>query len=175
MAGDGRSRNSPCFCGSGRKLKQCCAPRLRAARTYKPDGGGCRWRFWAPHDEQGRFAGEVAEHVCDGERFWIARGTEHGTSWQIDSEPATLFEILERLPGSHYEWAIGQTMAALGDAARALAHDVPTMPAADFAEIRELTVEVLRLAHASDAIAAHLPAPLGSAHSAPTPGVRLAS
>jgi hypothetical protein len=61
MAVAGRARNAPCFCGSGRKLKHCCARQLTPVRTWKHAGKACRWRFWAPHDRDGRYAGELAE------------------------------------------------------------------------------------------------------------------
>jgi hypothetical protein len=155
----GRYRNLPCFCGSGRKLKHCCARRLGPVRTEKV--GAHHWRFWRAGGEDEAYASELCEHVCGQERFWIARGTVAGTSWVIDGQPATLFEVLDCLPGGFYGWAVAQTAGALGDAA-------PTARAADthagpgdqettdetFAEIRGLLAELLRLALASDALSA---------------------
>jgi hypothetical protein len=169
MATGGRSRNSPCFCGSGRKLKHCCARQLTPVRTWKSAQGRCRWRFWQPHSGHERYAGEVAEHICNGERVWIARGTPAGTSWLIGDEPATLLEVLDQLPGALYHWVIEQTMTALNDAAPASSDDAPR-PTADhdpddtlvLGEIHQLMLEVLRLAHASDALEAHLPVNLRS-------------
>jgi hypothetical protein len=55
-----------------------------------------------PHGAWRRYATEVAEHVCNGERSWIARATPADTSWLIDDELATLLEILDRLPAALY-------------------------------------------------------------------------
>lgn len=163
MTASGRSRNTPCFCGSGRKLKHCCGPSLSAVRTWTLNDG-CRWRFWQPQHNNDRHASEVAEHVCNGERVWIARDTEHGTSWLIDDEPVTLLEALDRLPGALYHWVAEQTMTALNAAAPPATDNPPAITDNDdpadpphFAEIRELMSEVIRLAHASDAMQAHLP------------------
>jgi hypothetical protein len=168
MATSGRSRNTPCFCGSQRKLKHCCARSLTAVRTWKSPEGRCRWRFWAPHAGHDRYASEVAEHICNGQRVWIARDTPAGTSWLINEDPATLLEILDHLPGAHYHWVIEQTMATLNQAAPASNDDDPR-PADDtpdetlvLGEIHDLMLEVLRLAHASDALEAHLPVSLRS-------------
>lgn len=164
MPTSGRSRNTPCFCGSGRKLKHCCARQLTPARTWKNPTSGCRWRFWASHGQHERYASEVAEHICNGEHVWIAHETPTGTSWVIDQDPATLLEVLDHLPGALYHWVIEQTMTALNDAAPELSDDTRE-PAADhnpdethvLGEIHDLMLEVLRLAHASDALEAHLP------------------
>jgi hypothetical protein len=163
MTTSGRSRNTPCFCGSGRKLKHCCGPHLRPVRTAELNDG-CRWRFWAPHDNNDRYASEVAEHVCTAERVWIARGTDHGTTWLIDDEPATLLEVFDRLPGALYHWVAEQTMTTLNAAAPPVdcsspetTHDADSEYPPHFAEIRELISEVIRLAHAGDAMQAHLP------------------
>lgn len=162
MATSGRSRNTACFCGSGRKLKHCCGRQLTPVRTWKNPTSGCRWRFWVSHDKKGRYASEIAEHICNGERVWIARETPTGTSWVIDQDPVTLLEVLDRLPGAHYHWVIEQTMTALNDAAPS---DDTREPAAEhnldetrvLGEIHDLMLEVLRLAHASDALEAHFP------------------
>ncbi len=166
MTASGRSRNTPCFCGSGRKLKHCCARQLSEVRTQELNDG-CRWRFWEPHHSSDRYASEVAEHVCTAERVWIARGTDHGTSWLIDNEPVTLFEVLDHLPGALYHWVAEQTMTALNAAAPPDANSSPAITADDdpddppgFAEIRQLMGEVIRLAHAGDAMQAHLPTSL---------------
>ncbi len=164
MATGGQSRNAPCFCGSGRKLKHCCGRQLSPVRTWKLNDG-CRWRFWQPHRKSDRYASEVAEHTCTGERVWIARGTHDGTSWLIDDEPVTLLEVIDHLPGALYHWAAEQTMTALNDAAPPASENPLTTITADddsddppgFAEIRQLMLEVLRLAHAGDALQAHLP------------------
>lgn len=162
MTASGRSRNTPCFCGSGRKLKHCCGRHLSPVRTWKLNDG-CRWRFWQPHDSGDRFASEVAEHVCTAERVWIARGTQHGTSWLIDDEPVTLLEVIDHLPGALYHWVAEQTMTALNAAAPprdsplAITSDNDLDDPPGFAEIRQLMLEVLRLAHAGDALQAHLP------------------
>ena len=163
MTVSGRSRNTPCFCGSGRKLKHCCGRHLTPVRTSEFNDG-CRWRFWQPHHNSDRHASEIAEHVCNGERVWIARGTEHGTSWLIDDEPVTLLEVLDRLPGALYHWIAQQTMTALNAAAPTAGDSPPPITNDDdpddppgFAEIRELMSEVIRLAHASDAFHTHLP------------------
>jgi hypothetical protein len=97
MATGGRSRNAACFCGSGRKLKHCCGRQLTPVRTWKSTTS-CRWRFWQPHSGHDRYASEVVEHICNGERVWIARGTPAGTSWLINEDPVTLFEVLDHLP-----------------------------------------------------------------------------
>lgn len=160
----GRSRNAPCFCGSGGKLEHCCARQLTPVRTWKHATKGCRWRFWQPHGRHERYASELAEHICTGERVWIARGTPHRTSWLIDEDPVTLLEVLDRLPAAHYHWVIEQTITALNDAAPAPneadrpAADDPDQPV--LGEIHQLMLEVLRLAHASDALEARLPANL---------------
>ena len=155
MAARGRSRNAPCFCGSGRKLKHCCARQLTPVRTWKHASKACRWRFWAPHDRDGRYASEIAEHICSGERIWIARGTADGATWQIDDDPATLFTVLDQLPAAHYHWAIEQTMAVLDGAAPD--DDADEDPDRELPrEIRHLTFETLALAHASDALGARL-------------------
>lgn len=174
VAAGGRSHNTPCFCGSGRKLKHCCGRHLRPVRTWKLHDG-CRWRFWQPHRPDDRYASEVAEHTCTGERVWIARGTDYGTSWLIDDEPVTLLEVIDQLPGALYHWVAEQTMSVL-NAAAPPASENPTTATDDadyppgFAEIRQLTLEVLRLAHASDALQAHLPGNLRPAQTAhPTP------
>lgn len=165
------ARNAACFCGSGRKLKHCCGRWLSAVRTWRAVEGRCRWRFWAPHGCHDRYAGQVAEHVCNGERFWIAHGTDTGTSWQIDDQPATLMEILERVDGAHYHWVVEQTMDALNGAASA--DDQPVADRDGEAlvpiEIYQLMLEVLRLAHASDALEAQLPAVLKTAQSSDLP------
>ena len=152
MAVSGRSRNAPCFCGSGRKLKYCCARHLTAVRTWKHATKPCRWRFWRPHHRDGRYGSEVAEHLCTGERVWIARGTIDGTTWLIDDDPVTLLGVLDHLPAAHYHWAIEQTMTALDDAAP----DDDTVdedPDREIPpEIRQLMLEVLALAHASDTL-----------------------
>ncbi|MGH8302259.1 MAG: SEC-C domain-containing protein [Steroidobacteraceae bacterium] len=158
----GRSRNAPCFCGSGRKLKHCCGRQLTLVRTSKLNEG-CHWRFWRPHRSDSRYASDIAEHACTGERVWIARGTHYGTSWQIDDEPVTLLEIIDHLPGVLYHWVAEQTMTALNQAAppagesplaTSTDHDLEDPPG--FAAIRGLMLEVLRLAHASDALNAHV-------------------
>lgn len=159
----GGSRNTPCFCRSGHKLKHCCARHLTAVDSCTLDTG-CRWRFWAPHRPDGRHASEVAEHICAGERVWIARDTQYATSWMIDDQPVTLFEVIDHLPGALYHWMASQTMTAL-NAAAPPANDTPLTTTDEqddgypsgFAEIRQLMGEVLRLAHASDAIQEHLP------------------
>lgn len=169
MPTGGRSRNTPCFCGSGRKLKHCCGRLLTAARTWKSAEGRCRWRFWHAHGGHERYASEVAEHICNGERVWIARGTSAGTSWLIDENPVTLLEVLDHLPAALYHWVIEQTMTALNDAAPTATDDAPTPPTTNdpddtpvLGEIHQLMLEVLRLAHASDALEAHLPVNLRS-------------
>ena len=169
MTSAGRSRNTPCFCGSGRKLKHCCGRELSPVRTWKLNAG-CHWRFWQPHQSSGRHASEVAEHTCTGQRVWIARGTDYGTSWLIDDEPVTLLEVIDQLPGALYHWVIEQTMTVLNDAAphatntaQDSSDELDDPPG--FAEIHLLTLEVLRLAHASDALEAHVPIQFGSARS----------
>jgi hypothetical protein len=157
MAVSGRSRNVPCFCGSGRKLKHCCARQLTPVRTWKHATKACRWRFWRPHNRDGRYASEVAEHICTGERVWIARGTIDGTTWLIDEDPVTLLAVLDHLPAAHYHWAIEQTMTALGDAASPDDQATEDPDREIPAEIRQLMLELLQLAHASDALDAHLP------------------
>jgi hypothetical protein len=164
MAVSGRSRNASCFCGSGRKLKHCCARHLTPVRTWKHVTKACRWRFWRPHSREGRYASEVAEHLCTGERVWIAPGTIDGTTWLIDEDPVTLLAVLDHLPAAHYHWAIEQTMTALSDAApddNEQTTEDPDRPIPP--EIRQLMLEVLALAHASDALDAHLPAKLTTA------------
>jgi len=147
----GRSRNTSCFCGSGRKLKHCCGRHLTAVRTWKHATKNCRWRFWRPHNRDGRYGSELAEHLCTGERVWIARGTIDGTTWLIDDDPVTLLAVLDHLPPAHYHWAIEQTMTALDDAAPG--EDQPEDPDREIlSEIRQLMLEVLALAHASDAL-----------------------
>lgn len=166
MTAAGRSRNAPCFCGSGRKLKHCCARQLTAVRTWKHATKNCRWRFWRPHNRHWRYGSEVAEHICTSERVWIARGTIDGTTWLIDDDPVTLLAVLDHLPAAHYHWAIEQTMTALDDAAPNEDH-----PEADReipAEIRQLMLEVLALAHASDALDARLKDTLKSTPAGPT-------
>jgi SEC-C motif len=151
----GRSRNAACFCGSGRKLKHCCARQLTTVRTWKHATKNCRWRFWRPHNSHGRYGSELAEHLCTGERVWIARGTIDGTTWLIDDDPITLLAVLDHLPPAHYHWAIEQTMTALDDAAPD--EDEPEDPDREIpSEIRQLMLEVLALAHASDALDARL-------------------
>ena len=117
------------------------------------------------HGEHHRFASEVAEHICTGERVWIARDTPTGTSWQTNEDPATLLEILDRLPGAHYHRVIQQTMTALNDAAPAYSEDTDE-PAAEhhvpdetrvLGEIHDLMLEAPRLAHASDALETNFP------------------
>ncbi len=113
-----------------------------------------------------RFRGEVAEHGCIGEHFWIVGGTPHGTTWMIDRDPATLLEVIDRLPGSLYGWVIDQTMAALDDPLRTIKDasaregapdtDEDAMDEKEFAEVRELVLELMRLVHASDVVAARL-------------------
>ena len=165
------ARNAPCFCGSARKLKHCCGRSLSAVRTWRSADGRCRWRFWAPHTGHDRYASEVAEHTCNGERFWIARATDAGTSWQINNEPATLMEILDRIHGAHYHWVIEQTMSALNDAAPPAEDPTadPDREALVPIEIHQLMLEVLRLAHASDALEAHLPVSFRSGEPADLP------
>ena len=157
MTTTGRSRNAPCFCGSGRKLKHCCGRSLTPVRTWKSAEGRCRWRFWQAHAGHERYASEVAEHVCNGERVWIARDTPHGTSWLIGEDPVTLLEVLDHLPGAHYHWVIEQTMTALHNSAPTTEHDTNPDETLVLGEIHYLMLEVLRLAHASDALEAHLP------------------
>lgn len=158
MATSGRSRNTPCFCGSGRKFEHCCGRSLQAVRTWESVDGRCRWRFWQGHAGHERYASQVAEHICNGQRVWIARGTPVGTSWLIDEQPVTLLAILDHMHGAHYHWVLEQTMSALNDAAQ---HGDAAPPADDTApilgEIHDLTLEVMRLAHASDALEAHMP------------------
>jgi hypothetical protein len=163
MAAGGRSRNTPCFCGSGRKLKHCCGRQLTPVRTWKHATTSCRWRFWQAHRGHEKYASEVAEHICTGERVWIARSTPHGTSWLIDEHPVTLLEVLDRLPAAHYHWVIDQTMTALNDAAPA-SGDYADAPADEdpdetpaLSEIHQLMLELLKLAHASDTLERHLP------------------
>lgn len=115
--------------------------------------GGCRWRFWRAHPGHDRYASEVAEHICNGQRVWIARHTPVGTSWLIDEQPVTLLAVLDHMHGAHYHWVLKQTMNALND-------DAPPPPNDDtpiLGEIHDLMVEVMRLAHASDALEAHTP------------------
>lgn len=121
MAASGRSRNAPCFCGSGGK--HCCGRSLTPVRTSKSAEGRCRWRFWQAHPPHDRYASEVAEHICNGERVWIASGTAVGTTWTIDKDPATLLEILGHLPGALYDRVIKQTMTALNNRAPAAEHN----------------------------------------------------
>ena len=157
------ARNAPCFCGSGRKFKHCCARTLTEVRTWRSVEGRCRWRFWRPHSAEHRYASQIAEHVCDGQRFWIARDTDAGTSWQIDHDPVTLLEVLDHIHGAHYHWVIEQTMSALNHAAPATDPSPPADPDSERlvpADIHHLLLEVLRLAHAGDALEAQLPASL---------------
>jgi hypothetical protein len=160
MAFGGRARNAPCFCGSGRKLKHCCARDLSAVRTWRHPRTSCRWRFYHAHGNHERYASELAEHICTGERVFIARGTPYGTSWLIDDDPISLLALLARLPGAHYRWAIEQTLTALSDRgldqAGSDTEGAEDIDDAHFAEIRELPAELLSLAHASDALAATL-------------------
>jgi hypothetical protein len=72
--------------------------------------------------------------------------------------------VLDHLPAAHYHWAIEQTMTALSDAApddNEQTTEDPDRPIPP--EIRQLMLEVLALAHASDALDAHLPAKLTTA------------
>jgi len=156
MAAGGQSRNAPCLCGSGPKLKHCCARQLTAVRTWKDATKPCRWRFWRPYNRHGRYGSELAEHICTGERVWIARGTIDGTTWLIDDDPVTLLGVLDHLPPPHYHWAIEQTMTALDDAAPDRLEENPDREIPP--EIRHLMIEVLALAHASDALDARLKA-----------------
>jgi SEC-C motif len=158
MAASGRSRNQPCFCGSERKLKHCCARQLTAVRTWSSETASCRWRFWRPHNRDGRYGSELAEHICTGGRVWIARGTIEGTTWLIDDDPVTLLAVLDHLPAAHYHWTIEQTMTALDDAAPDGVEEDPDREIPP--EIRQLMLEVLALAHASDALDARLKATL---------------
>jgi len=170
MASNGRSRNTPCFCGSGRKRKHCCGRQLTPARTWKLNDG-CHWRFWQPHPSSHRHASEVAEHTCTGQHIWIARGTDYGTSWLIDDEPVTLLDVIDQLPGALYHWVLEQTVTVLNNAAPPTSNGDPA-PSDDldeppgFTDIRVLMLEVLRLAHASDALEAHLPIQLRTTRSA---------
>lgn len=130
-------------------------------RTWKSVDDGCRWRFWRAHSARDRYASEVAEHICNGQRVWIARHTPAGTSWLIDEQPVTLLAVLDHMHGAHYHWVLEQTMNALSDTAPT--HD-NAHPATDpdgetpiLGEIHELMLEVMRLAHAGDALEAHMP------------------
>jgi len=88
---------------------------LRQVRQYKLPGSPCRWRFWEAHGPgTDTFAGEVAEHRCNGEHVWIARETPDGMTWMIDQDPATLLEVIDRLPGGLYDWVFEQTLGAVG-------------------------------------------------------------
>lgn len=134
------------------------------ARTWTSPIRNCRWRFWKAHTPSEKLASEVAEHLCNDERLWIARGTDAGTSWMIDDELASLFHILDRLPAIHYPWVLEQTLAALGEAAPR--DDDVNTPNIDelpeeitiLSEFHQLTLEVMRLAHAGDTLQALLPA-----------------
>jgi hypothetical protein len=158
----GHARNAPCFCGSGRKLKHCCGRHLVAVRTWRDRRGRCRWRFFAARGAGERYASELAEHVCTGERVFIARGTTYGTSWLYDGEPVSVLEVLDRVPGAHYRWVIEQTLGALGKAAQSSEDSdggsanaeqgddaIPT-------DIHALLIELLRLVRASGELAAAL-------------------
>jgi hypothetical protein len=166
MPAAGRSRNQPCFCGSGRKLKHCCARQLTQVRTWSSETTRCRWRFWAPHNHDERYASELAEHICAGERVWIARGTPDGTSWMIDENTVTLLEVLDHLPGAHYQWVIAQTMTALNAAAptddTAETDNPDDLDTPILGEVHQLMIEVLKLAHASDELTAQLPFKTGT-------------
>jgi hypothetical protein len=173
MPATGRSRNTPCFCGSGRKLKHCCGRSLTAVRTWKSAEGDCRWRFWHAHGKHERYASEVAEHICNGERIWIARGTSAGTRWLIDKSTVTLFEVLDHLPGALYHWVIEQTMTALNNATPTATDNEPNPTTGNdpddtpvLGEIHQLMLEVIGLAHASDALEAHLPTSLRTSQAA---------
>jgi hypothetical protein len=162
MTISGRARNAPCFCGSGRKLKHCCGRHLKAIRTWKHPRRNCRWRFFTTHDPSERYASELAEHICTGERVFIARGTPYGTSWLMDGEPLSMLAVLDRLPGAHYRWVIDQTLTALGQAAPN--SDVSGEKNADTqhtdasipTEIHGLLIELLRLVRASGELATAL-------------------
>lgn len=169
MPGSGKSRNSPCFCGAGRKLKQCCLRSLRQVRQWKLPGSSCRWRFWEARGHGAEtFAGEVAEHRCSGEHVWIARETSDGMTWMVDHDPASLLEVIDRLPGGLYDWVVEQTLAALRSPLRASdARAAPElgigrdddellMDGRQLAAVQDLLVELLRLVHVSDVLAARL-------------------
>jgi len=82
---------------------------------------------------------------------------------RIGEDPATLLEVLDYLPGALYHWVVEQTLTALGEGGE----DTPqpsTESGSDetlvSAEVHQLALEVLRLAHASDVLPV-------SAHSLP--------
>ena len=142
---------------------------LRQVRQYKLPGSPCRWRFWEAHGPgTDTFAGEVAEHRCNGEHVWIARETPDGMTWMIDQDPATLLEVIDRLPGGLYDWVFEQTLGAVGTRLRpsdgsvapelAIGRDDDEllMDGREFAAVHDLLVELLRLVHASDVLAARL-------------------
>lgn len=111
--GSGKSHNPPCFCGSGRKLKQCCLRSLRQVRQWKLPGGPCRWRFWEAHGPgMATFASEVARASLQRrpplDRPRYARRAE-----VIDQDPVTLLEVIDRVPGDLYDWVFEQTLAAV--------------------------------------------------------------
>lgn len=104
------------------------------------------------------FASQVAEHACNGERLWIAKDSPFGMSWKIGEDYASLLEVIDRIPGSMFDWAIDQTLAALGEAAPT-DQEYELFNAADIEteeRVLGLLTEFLRLAHISDVVADRL-------------------
>src|SRR5450755_1526011 len=88
----GRSRNTPCFCGSGRKLKHCCARQLTPVRTWKHATKSCRWRFYQPHQGHDRYA-----MVSRGGGSWekVADELERGSETFLDHPYANVFKAMQ--------------------------------------------------------------------------------
>jgi len=86
----------------------------------------------------------------------------------VGSEPVTLLALIDRLPATLYDWVIEQTLVALdvglrpSEARGALEtvtggdEDSPVVDGKRLAEVRDLLVELVRLVHASDVVAARL-------------------
>lgn len=117
----GVSRNAPCPCGSGKKYKLCCLPTeaggvgakatLREIETIDATGRGCDWRVLERVGPEGTATGELAEHLCNGERFEV----QAPGGWLRNGKPIPLLLALEVLPPQLYEWAIQQSLGGVSD------------------------------------------------------------
>jgi hypothetical protein len=85
------------------KYKRCCLASdsrratgtpLRALETVDATGGDCRWTIFARAVPSGSLAGEVVEHLCNGEHFEVDR--QRG--WLRNGKPVSMFSVLDALP-----------------------------------------------------------------------------
>ena len=74
-------------------------------------GRGCEWRILERVGPEETAAGELVEHLCNGERFEV----QPSDGWLRSGKPIPMLLALEVLPPQLYEWAIQQSLGGVSD------------------------------------------------------------